>query len=206
MRFASCVTRISKSSKTRSSDLLESIEQGLRERRFGAVVNLAVNPAMPQRMRDLLLEKLEITADDLSTVDGPLGLGDVMELYRLERPELKDPPFTPRSPGQFRKGNDLFAAIRQHDLLMHHPYDSFDSVVEFIRAAAHDPDVLAIKQTLYRVGTHSSVVSLLQEAVENGKQVAALVELKARFDEENNIEWARAWNRPAFTLCMAWSG
>jgi polyphosphate kinase len=175
-----------------SSDLLESIEQGLRERRFGAVVNLVVNPSMPQRMRDLLLEKLEITSDDLNTVDGPPGLGDVMELYRLERPELKDPPFTPRSPAQLRKGNDLFAAIRQHDLLMHHPYDSFDSVLEFIRAAAHDPDVLAIKQTLYRVGTNSSVVSMLQEAVENGKQVAVLVELKARFDEENNIEWARA--------------
>ena len=175
-----------------SSDLLETIEQGLRERRFGAVVNLIVNPSMPPRIRDLLVEKLEITADDLSIVDGPLGLGDVMELYRLERPELKDQPFTPRVPSHLRKGYDLFAAIRQHDLLMHHPYDSFDSVVEFIRVAAHDPDVLAIKQTLYRVGTNSSVVSLLQEAVENGKQVAVLVELKARFDEENNIEWARA--------------
>ena len=175
-----------------SSDLLETIEQGLRERRFGAVVNLVVNPSMPQRIRDLLIENLEITADDLSIVDGPLGLGDVMELYRLERPELKDTPFTPRIPAHLRKGYDLFADIRQHDLLMHHPYDSFDSVVEFIREAAHDPDVLAIKQTLYRVGTNSSVVSLLQEAVENGKQVAVLVELKARFDEENNIEWARA--------------
>lgn len=175
-----------------SSDLLETIEQGLRERRFGAVVNLIVNPSMPQRIRDLLIEKLETTADDLSVIDGPLGLGDVMELYRLERPELKDQPFTPRVSAPLRKGSDLFAAIRQHDLLMHHPYDSFDSVVEFIRAAAHDPDVLAIKQTLYRVGSNSSVVSLLQEAVENGKQVAVLVELKARFDEENNIEWARA--------------
>ena len=175
-----------------SSDLLESIEEGLRQRRFGEVVNLVVNPSMPQRIRDLLLENLEITADDLSVIDGPLGLGELMELYRLERPELKDPPFIPRTPPEFRKGNDLFAAIRQHDLLMHHPYDSFDSIVEFIRAAAHDPDVLAIKQTLYRVGTNSSVVSMLQEAVENGKQVAVLVELKARFDEENNIEWARA--------------
>jgi len=175
-----------------SSDLLESIEEGLRQRRFGEVVNLVVNPSMPQRIRDLLLENLEITTDDLSVIDGPLGLGDLMELYRLERPELKDPPFIPRTPPEFRKGNDLFAAIRQHDLLMHHPYDSFDSIVEFIRAAAHDPDVLAIKQTLYRVGTNSSVVSMLQEAVENGKQVAVLVELKARFDEENNIEWARA--------------
>ncbi|MGH2495631.1 MAG: polyphosphate kinase 1 [Ktedonobacteraceae bacterium] len=178
-----------------SSDLLESIEQSLRERRFGAVVNLMVNPSMPPRMRDLLLENLEITTDDLSIIDGPLGLGDVIELYRLERPELKDPPFTPRTPVELRKGSDLFAAIRQHDLLMHHPYDSFDSVVEFIHTAAHDPDVLAIKQTLYRVGTNSPVVARLLEAVENGKQVAVLVELKARFDEENNIEWARALER-----------
>jgi polyphosphate kinase len=178
-----------------SSDLLESIEQGLRERRFGAVVNLAVNPSMPPRIRSLLLENLEITADDLTIIDGPLGLGDVMELHHLERPDLKDPPFTPRTPAELRKTSDLFAAIQRHDLLMHHPYDSFDSVVEFIHAAAHDPDVLAIKQTLYRVGTNSPVVARLLEAVENGKQVAVLVELKARFDEENNIEWARALER-----------
>ncbi|HLX56740.1 MAG TPA: polyphosphate kinase 1 [Ktedonobacteraceae bacterium] len=178
-----------------SSDLLESIEQSLRERRFGAVVNLVVNPSMPQHIRDLLLENLEISAGDLTVIDGPLGLGDVIELFRLERPDLKDPPFIPRALAELRKTSDLFAAIRQHDLLMHHPYDTFDSVVEFIREAAHDPDVLAIKQTLYRVGTNSSVVSMLLEAVENGKQVAVLVELKARFDEENNIEWARALER-----------
>jgi len=178
-----------------SSDLLESIEQGLRERRFGDVVSLVVNPSMPQRIRDLLLENLEITEDDLSVVDGPLGLGDVMELYHLERPDLKDPPFTPRKPPELLQTSDLFAIIRRHDLLMHHPYDSFDSVVDFIHAAAHDPGVLAIKQTLYRVGTNSPVVSMLLEAVENGKQVAVLVELKARFDEENNIEWARALER-----------
>src|SRR5713101_915166 len=178
-----------------SSDLLESIEQGLRERRFGSVVDLAVNPSMPPRIRSLLFDKLEITPDDLTVIDGPLGMGDVMELREVDRPDLKDPPFTPRTPREFYKGNDLFAAIRQRDLLVHHPYDTFDSVVEFIRAAAHDPDVLAIKQTLYRVGTNSTVVNTLLEAVENGKQVAVLVELKARFDEENNIEWARALER-----------
>ena len=178
-----------------SSDLLESIEQGLRERRFGSVVDLAVNPSMPPRIRSLLFDKLEITPDDLTVIDGPLGMGDVMELREVDRPDLKDPPFTPRTPREFYKGNDLFAAIRQRDLLVHHPYDTFDSVVEFIRAAAHDPDVLAIKQTLYRVGSNSTVVNTLLEAVENGKQVAVLVELKARFDEENNIEWARALER-----------
>lgn len=175
-----------------SSDLLETIEQGLRERRFGSVVDLAVNPAMPPRIRELLVENLEITENDLHVVDGPLGIGDVMELYSLDFPDLKDAPFTPRTPPELRKGHDLFAAIREHDLLLHHPYVTFDSVVDFIRAAAHDPGVLAIKQTLYRVGTHSPIVQMLLEAVENGKQVAVLVELKARFDEENNIEWARA--------------
>ena len=175
-----------------AADLLESIEQGLRERRFGSVVGLAVNPSMPPRIRSLLLDNLEITQEDLTVIDGPLGMGDVMELHDLDRPDLKDPPFSPRTPPELRLGYDLFGAIRQHDLLMHHPYDTFDSVVEFIRAAARDPYVLAIKQTLYRVGTKSPVVNALLEAVENGKQVAVLVELKARFDEENNIEWARA--------------
>src|SRR6266849_3803448 len=175
-----------------AADLLESIEQGLRERRFGSVVDLAVNPSMPQRIRSLLLDNLEITPGDLTVIDGPLGIGDVMELHALERPDLKDPPLIPRVRPQLRDGQHLFAAIRQHDWLIHLPYDSFNPVVEFIRAAAHDPQVLAIKQTLYRVGPNSPVVDRLLEAVENGKQVAVLVELKARFDEENNIEWARA--------------
>ena len=135
---------------------------------------------------------LGITTDDLTVIDGPLGMGSVMELHGLDRPDLKDPPFIPRVPVALRKDQDLFAAIRQRDLLIHLPYDTFDSVVEFIRIAARDPDVLAIKQTLYRVGSNSPVVKALLEAVENGKQVAVLVELKARFDEENNIEWAKA--------------
>src|SRR5215471_6248802 len=175
-----------------SGDLLEQVEEGLRERRFGSVVDLAVNPSMPARIRKLLLESLEIGEDDLTVIDGPLGIGAVMELLALDRPELKDPPFIPRVPPQLRDGRSLFASIRKRDLLTHQPYDSFDSVVEFIRTAAVDPDVLAIKQTLYRVGKNSRVVDALLEAVENGKQVAVLVELKARFDEENNIEWARA--------------
>src|SRR6266581_9085304 len=175
-----------------ASDLLEYIEQELCQRRFGSVVYLEVNPSMPPRIRSLLLDNLEITANDMTVIDGPLGLADLLELHHLDRQDLKDPPFVPRLPAILRKEHNLFALIREQDILMHHPYDSFNSVVDFIRAAAYDPYVLAIKQTLYRVGTHSPVVKMLQEAVENGKQVAVLVELKARFDEENNIEWARA--------------
>ncbi len=180
-----------------SSDLLETIEQGLRERRFGSVVDLAVNPSMPQRIRDLLLENLELEPDDLTVIDGPLGMGDLIELLKIDRPDLKDPTLVPRTIPELRKGHsqDIFQTIRQHDLLLHQPYESFDVVVDFLQAAARDPQVLAIKQTLYRVGTNSPIVELLQEAVENGKQVAVLVELKARFDEENNIEWARALER-----------
>src|SRR5260221_13370989 len=175
-----------------SYDLLETIEQGLRSRRFGSVVDLAVNPSMPLRIRSLLLDNLEITPDDMRIIDGPLGLADLMELYSLDCPQLKDPPFTPRQPAALRREQNLFNLMHDHDILMHHPYDSFNSVVDFIRIAAHDPQVLAIKQTLYRIGSNSPVVDMLLEAVENGKQVAVLVELKARFDEENNIEWARA--------------
>lgn len=178
-----------------SADLLEQIEEGLRERRFGSVVDLAVNPSMPVRIRSLLLDNLEITSHELTVVDGPLGIGDVMELHDLDRPDLQDSPLVPRIRPQLRDGQHLFAAVRRHDWLIHLPYDSFNPVVEFIRAAAHDPQVLAIKQTLYRVGQNSPVVDKLLEAVENGKQVAVLVELKARFDEENNIEWARALER-----------
>ncbi|HLZ56566.1 MAG TPA: polyphosphate kinase 1 [Ktedonosporobacter sp.] len=178
-----------------AADLLEYIEQEVRERRFGLVVDLTVNPSMPPRIRSLLEENLEITSKDLTIIDGPLGLGDLMELYSLPRPDLKDIPFTPRTPSFLRKGNNLFDAIQKHDIILHHPYDSFNSVVDFIRIAAHDPQVLAIKQTLYRVGSNSPVVNSLLEAVENGKQVAVLVELKARFDEENNIVWARELER-----------
>jgi polyphosphate kinase len=172
-----------------ASDLIESIEQELQDRRFGTVVDLAVNPAMPPRIRRLLLNNLELMPNDLTIVDGPLGMGNVQELYELDRPELKNLPFTPRA--ILRKDCAIFEAIQQRDILLHHPYDSFNSIVNFIQAAARDPDVLVIKQTLYRVGTNAPVVNALLEAVENGKQVAVLVELKARFDEENNIGWAR---------------
>ncbi|GCE10424.1 polyphosphate kinase 1 [Tengunoibacter tsumagoiensis] len=174
-----------------ASDLLEYIEQEVRERRFGAVVDLAVNPSMPPRIRSLLLDNLEITSDDLEVIDGPLGMDGLAELVKLPIPELKDPPFTPRTPSIIRERENLFKAIQKYDIVLHHPYDSFNSVVDFIRTAANDPQVLAIKQTLYRVGSNAPVVNALLQAAENGKQVAVLVELKARFDEENNIVWAR---------------
>jgi polyphosphate kinase len=178
-----------------ADDLLRTIEQGVRQRRFGKVVRMEVDDAMPERIRQLLMSKLEIVPDDLYTVRGPLGLADLMSLTKIDSPALKDPPFVPGVPSLLRIHDNIFAAIRQQDILLHHPYDSFNPVIDFIQTAAVDPDVLAIKQTLYRVGSNSPVVRALMRAREYGKQVSVLVELKARFDEENNITWARALER-----------
>lgn len=175
-----------------ADDLLVTVKEGLRQRRFGSVVSLVVQSEMPTKVRELLKEHLEIGADEMYEMEGPLGLGDLMQLLDLNRPDLKDAPISSRVPVELRYGQDPFAVIRKGDLLLHHPYDAFSSVSEFIEAAARDPQVLAIKQTLYRVGSKSRIVDALMEANERGKQVAVLVELKARFDEENNIEWARA--------------
>jgi polyphosphate kinase len=180
-----------------ASDLLETIEQSLRQRRFGPVVRLTVDANMPKRMVELLMENLEVGPEDVYPVPPPLGMADLMALMALNRPDLKDPPFVPAVPPPLRdlkSAADIFAAIRRHPagIFLHHPYDSFAPVVDFIQAAAIDPDVLAIKQTLYRVGRNAPVVRSLLEAQRNGKQVAVLVELKARFDEESNIGWARA--------------
>jgi polyphosphate kinase len=178
-----------------AGDLLETVEQGLRQRRFGAVVALIVQPEMPGAVRELLIENLEMDAHDLWELEGPLGLDDVSQLTSLDRPELKAPPLVAYIPPELRRGQDPFSAIRHGDLLLHHPYDAFASVADFIKAAANDPQVLTIKQTLYRVGQNSEIVRSLLEANDHGKQVAVLVELKARFDEENNIEWARRLDR-----------
>jgi polyphosphate kinase len=174
-----------------AGDLLANVEQGLRQRRFGAPVNLTVQPEMPPKVRQLLSDNLELDPAQIWEADAPLGLADLAELTEIDRPDLKDPPLVARIPPELRTAPDPFAAIRRGDLLLHHPYDAFSTVADFISAAAHDPNVLAIKQTLYRVGHNSEIVSALLEASEQGKQVAVLVELKARFDEENNIEWAR---------------
>jgi polyphosphate kinase len=177
-----------------SDDLLETVEEAIWQRRFRAVVQLQVTSDIPERLLEVLLSNLELTRHDVYQVDGPLDLSRLRQLLSLDRPELKDPPFVPHTPPvlQLKPRQDIFAVLRREDILLHHPYESFQPVVEFLRRAAEDPDVLAIKMTLYRVGRNSPIVESLLSAIENGKQVAVLVELKARFDEESNIEWARA--------------
>ena len=181
-----------------ASDLLESIEQGVRQRRFGSVVRVTVNKEMPAHIRSILVENLQMDPNDMYTLEGPLGLSTLMNLYQVDRFDLKDHSFVPSIPAPLRgetyDGN-IFAAIRQRDILVHHPYDSFVPVVDFLRAAARDPNVYAIKQTLYRTGRDSPVIKALLDAREAGKQVTVLVELKARFDEESNIGWARTMER-----------
>jgi len=178
-----------------AADLLESIEQGVRQRRFGSVVRLVLAPSVTPRVRDLLAENLEVGPHDVYTLEPPFGLAGLGGLCAIERRELKFPSFVPGTPVRLSRADDdedVFATIRRHDILLHHPFESFTPVVDFLRTAARDPKVLAIKQTLYRVGHNSPVVEALLEANQKGKQVAVLVELKARFDEESNISWARA--------------
>ncbi len=178
-----------------ADDLLESMQQSIRRRKFGSVVQVSIYESMSEDVRDLLVENLEIKPGDLFVQRTPLGLAGLWQLYdSVERYDLKYPPYKPRPLSQIQNvtlPEDFFAAIRQEDILIHHPYDSFSSVIDFLNASARDPQVLAIKQTLYRVGYNSPVVEALLEATERGKQVAVLVELKARFDEESNIGWAR---------------
>ena len=180
-----------------AEDLLETVEEGVRQRRFQNVVRLMVTQDMPASMLEILMNNLEVGPSDVYRTFHPLSLKRLMDLHSLDRPELKDVPFVPAIPGDLAEteDEDIFALIRQHDILLHHPFDSFQPVIEFLRKAARDPAVLAIKICLYRVGRNAPVVKALLEAVEEDKQVAALVELKARFDEESNIEWARALER-----------
>ena len=176
-----------------AADLLETMEQTVRQRRFGSVVLITINESMSSRIREILMENLEIDRNEIYVIDGPMGYSDIMALHSIERYDLKDTPFKPAIPRRIRDIDDgsIFTAIREGDLLLHHPYDSFTPVIQFLKTAANDPDVLAIKITLYRVGNKPPAVDALLEAAENGKQVAVLVELKARFDEESNIGWAR---------------
>lgn len=174
-----------------ASDLIEAVEEQLDQREFMSAVRLELDAATPGHIREILTRNLQLPSYLVYAGDSPIGMAGVRELYALERPDLKDPPFVPSIPSSLNHAGGLLAAIRQQDVLLYHPYDSFMPVVEFLREAADDSDVLAIKQTLYRVNPKSPIVEALLEARINGKQVAVLVELKARFDEENNIEWAR---------------
>jgi polyphosphate kinase len=179
-----------------AADLLETMEQTVRQRRFGSVVRISINDSMSIRIREILMENLVIDRNEIYALDGPMGYSDLWSLYGIDRHDLKDQPFKPFTPMILRdEDENIFSAIRERDILLHHPYDSFEPVINFLKTAANDPDVLAIKQTLYRVGNKPPVVDALLEAAENGKQVAVLVELKARFDEESNIAWARTLER-----------
>jgi polyphosphate kinase len=186
-----------------ADDLLLAIEQELRKRRFGgSTVRLEIHVTMPDTVREMLMRELKLEKIDVYEVDSLLGLGDLMSFMELPLPELKDPPWTPVVPSRLRslsadeEEEDIFSVICRGDLLLHHPYQSFSgTVLRFITQAAHDPGVLAIKMTLYRTSGDSPIVNALISAAENGKQVAVLVELKARFDEENNILWARKLER-----------
>ena len=176
-------------------DLLSVVDREIRRRRFGACVRLEVDASIPEHIRRLLVEKLEIDDEDVYESGGLVGLGALMSLASLPCHELRDAPNTPRIPSALQDVEDSFAAIRAGDILLHHPYDSFSPVLEFLRRAADDPQVLAIKMTLYRAGADAEVVRLLIRAAENQKQVAVSVEIKARFDEEKNIAFARALER-----------
>ncbi len=173
-------------------NLLKAVENELHNRRKGAAVRLEVEAGCPAEIYQYLLETLDLTEEDLYIVDGPLNPVRLMAIYAGDHsPELRDKPFVSPTAPAFRGTNDLFTVIRQRDVLVHHPYESFGSVVDFLEQAASDPNVLAIKQTLYRTGGDPRIVGALMDAVKNGKQVTAVTELKARFDEANNIQWAR---------------
>lgn len=178
-------------------DLLDTMEESVRRRRFGQVVRLCITEKMPRPVRDILVANLRVDPTDVYVLKPPLVISNMMTLTRIDRHDLKDRPFAPARPPILRITQDttdesIFSIIREQNILLHHPYDSFAPVIEFLKSAARDPNVLAIKQTLYRVGPNSPVVdTLLEAAREYGKQVAVLVELKARFDEESNIGWAK---------------
>jgi polyphosphate kinase len=179
-----------------TDDLLATIEEAVWRRRFRDVVRLLVDQSMPEALLEILTSNLEIERADVYRVRGPLNLARLRQITSLSRPDLKDRPFQPAiPPALVAKDRDFFAAIQADDILLHHPFDSFQPVVDFLQSAARDPHVLAIKMTLYRLGRNSPIVDALLESVKNGKQVAAVVELQARFDEESNIEWARTLER-----------
>lgn len=174
-----------------ADDLLESIDQGLRQRRHGALSLLQVESGVPRRVLDILIENFEIEEENVLRTKDRMGLSDLMQVTKLHRPELKYPPFQPAPVWATAEPEMIFDELRHRDRLVHHPFQSFGAVEAFLRAAIADPQVIGIKMTLYRIGANSPLIDLLLEAADAGKQVAVLVELKARFDERNNIQWAQ---------------
>ncbi len=174
-----------------ADDLLESIDQGLRQRRHGALAVLVVESGVPRRVLDILIENFEVEEENVLRTKDRLGFSDWMQLSALHRPELKYPPFQPTPIWTTADAETIFDELRQHDRLVHHPFQSFGAVEAFLKAAIDDPLVIGIKMTLYRIGANSPLIDLLLTAADAGKQVAVLVELKARFDERNNIQWAQ---------------
>jgi polyphosphate kinase len=193
-----------------ADDLLETMQQSVLKRKFGSVVQVAVYESMTEDVCNLLSENLEITNKDVYVLPAPLGLSDLWQIYNsVERHDLKFPAYKPFVPKAFQAAlasNDIFAAIRAGNIMLHQPYDSFNPVVDFLYAAARDPQVLAIKQTVYRIGQNAAVVDALLEASKRGKEVAVLMELKARFDEESNIGWARTLERAGVHVVYGLAG
>ena len=175
-----------------AADLLIEIEKQLKKRQWGEAIRLEVEDNIDKRLLKTLRKEFDLSEDAIFKINGPLDLTFLMKVYDIEGfDHLKEPKYIPQQPKMLDASRDLFEQIREHDILLHHPYETFDPVVNFVKKAASDPNVLAIKQTLYRVSSHSPIIASLVQAAENGKQVSVLVELKARFDEENNIVWAK---------------